>query len=250
MLSHRHLETALECPVCATVPQTTPIFQCGNGHTICNSCHDQVENCPSCRSPLDVVIRNLLAEHLLEMVLTRCSFYRRGCEGKFSREERLAHEKDCIYREVNCPKKGCSSKTLFKSLTKHFAAQHDGDVTTVLLKYLACNEPESSIRSLMSHFGAALTTPKHIHVEEDDEDDCSGTFTVDMYLTSRPPSLLMIGGFRIVVSYQGVPRICYNCFGRGHSKAICRNEKAPWNRYKRILKRVYGLGSEFTGLTE
>jgi hypothetical protein len=135
-------------------------------------------------------------------------------------------------------------------LRKHFAAQHEGDVTTVLLKYLACDEAESSIRNLMSHFGTVLTTPRHIHVDDDDEDECSGTFTVDMYLTSRPPSLLMIDGFRIVVSYPGVQKTCFNCFARGHNKSICRNEKAPWIRYKRILKRVYGLGSEFTGLIE
>ncbi len=250
MLSQKQLETILECPVCAAVPHSTPVYQCDNGHNICNACIEKVESCPSCRSPLDGKIRNMLAEHFLEMVLTRCSYYRRGCEEKLSRAERLAHEKDCIYRDVKCPKKDCSSKTLFKSLRKHFEAQHEDEVTTVLLKYLACGEPEPLIQSLMSVFGTALTTPRHIHVGDDDDDDCSGTFTVDMYLTSKPPSLLMIDGFRIVVSYPGVLKVCFNCFARGHSKKICRNAKAPWIRYKRILKKVYGLGSEFTGLTE
>ena len=41
-MSIRELEEALECPVCAKVPQSTPIFQCQNGHMICKTCHAKI----------------------------------------------------------------------------------------------------------------------------------------------------------------------------------------------------------------
>lgn len=39
----------LECPVCldALIP---PIYQCHEGHALCNECRNKVKVCPSCRS--------------------------------------------------------------------------------------------------------------------------------------------------------------------------------------------------------
>ena len=58
-----------ECPVCLVemIPPTK-IFQCINGHSLCEKCKDNVTTCPSCRVSLggNAMSRNILAESLIE----------------------------------------------------------------------------------------------------------------------------------------------------------------------------------------
>ena len=43
-------EINLECPVCLTVPRSTPIYQCGNGHLLCKDCKPRLRECPICKT--------------------------------------------------------------------------------------------------------------------------------------------------------------------------------------------------------
>ena len=56
----------LECPVCRDVPKSLPIYQCLQGHIICNSCYPKLNNCPVCRVILSPQIRALTAEKILQ----------------------------------------------------------------------------------------------------------------------------------------------------------------------------------------
>ena len=56
----------LECPVCRDVPKSLPIYQCRQGHIICNSCYPKLNNCPVCRVILSPQIRALTAEKILQ----------------------------------------------------------------------------------------------------------------------------------------------------------------------------------------
>ena len=49
----RSMREHLECPVCVSVPRGT-IFQCNNGHILCQECHEKVEACPTCRDLFSV----------------------------------------------------------------------------------------------------------------------------------------------------------------------------------------------------
>ena len=65
------LTKLLECPVCLDeMRPPVKIFQCSNGHAICEHCKDNpnVKLCPTCRVVFtrDNVTRNILAESMAE----------------------------------------------------------------------------------------------------------------------------------------------------------------------------------------
>ena len=54
-MASANLDFELECSVCFNVPTAnTKIFQCGNGHLLCDQCHAKLESCPSCKKRLYV----------------------------------------------------------------------------------------------------------------------------------------------------------------------------------------------------
>ena len=61
------LREQLECPVCLSVPNTCPVFQCNNGHLICCNCREKLVTCPVCRVPLGYS-RNLTSEKLISIL--------------------------------------------------------------------------------------------------------------------------------------------------------------------------------------
>ena len=61
------LTSGLECPVC-WVDMRDHIFQCKNGHLVCQTCWRKLKNCPVCRARFNkrVPIRCLFAEQMAE----------------------------------------------------------------------------------------------------------------------------------------------------------------------------------------
>ena len=53
-----------ECNVCLEVPQSSPIFQCKEGHIFCNGCQPKLGKCPVCRKGKIKSI-NLIAQKIL-----------------------------------------------------------------------------------------------------------------------------------------------------------------------------------------
>ena len=62
--------SALECPVCYTIPSEYQIYQCENGHTVCLGCHSKMtsnENCPQCRMKMfKTRFTNFVSEKVLQ----------------------------------------------------------------------------------------------------------------------------------------------------------------------------------------
>ena len=66
------LESIFECPVCQYVPyagnQCGNIYQCHNGHLICQECYERLPDparCPTCREPMAAPpIRNRAVEQV------------------------------------------------------------------------------------------------------------------------------------------------------------------------------------------
>ena len=72
-ISLKKLKSNLECPVCFVVPKVGPIYQCRNGHLLCNECHPKMKRCPLCNIPLEK-LRNLLSEQLVAMIYPEYQF--------------------------------------------------------------------------------------------------------------------------------------------------------------------------------
>lgn len=46
-MNQRQLSEELECPVCCQLPRNPPVYQCENGHLICQVCKPKMnEICP------------------------------------------------------------------------------------------------------------------------------------------------------------------------------------------------------------
>ena len=69
-LSELQVKEDLNCPVCWETPKSAPVFQCPNGHLVCNQCHPKLQKCPICQVPL-AKIRSLICEQLLALAPSR-----------------------------------------------------------------------------------------------------------------------------------------------------------------------------------
>jgi hypothetical protein len=78
------IKEMVECPVCMNVPDSPPIYQCGNGHILCKACKAQLTHCPTCRQPLGN-LRSLVAEKLIEKIPVRCTFAEHGCDVRWGK---------------------------------------------------------------------------------------------------------------------------------------------------------------------
>jgi hypothetical protein len=76
------IEEMVECPVCFQVPESPPIYQCGNGHILCKTCKARLTDCPTCRQPLGNS-RCLVAEKLIEKIPVLCTFAKHGCDARW-----------------------------------------------------------------------------------------------------------------------------------------------------------------------
>lgn len=116
----------LECPVCLDTMKP-PIFQCQNGHSVCNNCKGELSSCPTCRGAL-IDTRNLIAEQLAYKVIHPCNNSARGCYEKMSLEDLKKHEAVCSYRLYEClvaKENGCTWTGLRSDILNHTAEKHD-----------------------------------------------------------------------------------------------------------------------------
>ncbi len=61
-----------KCPICFEIPEKE-IFQCQNGHTICDVCVQCLSLCPQCRVGLKPAkIRNRALEEILDLMTFDC----------------------------------------------------------------------------------------------------------------------------------------------------------------------------------
>ena len=60
-----YLRDLLECPVCTETIKSLPVYQCANGHALCNDCIEKLNNCPICRNDSSLV-RSLKLENIVQ----------------------------------------------------------------------------------------------------------------------------------------------------------------------------------------
>ncbi|CAL8114761.1 unnamed protein product [Orchesella dallaii] len=91
------LKDYINCPICYGVPENE-IFQCPDGHTVCEPCSRNLVACPQCRVPYGArKIRNRALEAILNCQEFECQFRDLGCAAKFSRKYINSHIHHCQY---------------------------------------------------------------------------------------------------------------------------------------------------------
>ena len=60
-----YLRDLLECPVCMESIKSVPVYQCANGHVICEDCIEKLTNCPICRND-SAPVRSLKLEKTVQ----------------------------------------------------------------------------------------------------------------------------------------------------------------------------------------
>ena len=60
-----NIRDPLECPVCTETIKSLPVYQCANGHALCNDCIEKLNNCPICRNDSSLV-RSLKLENIVQ----------------------------------------------------------------------------------------------------------------------------------------------------------------------------------------
>lgn len=96
----------LQCPVCYEL-LGPPVWQCREGHPLCNSCRQQIVSgrCPTCRTTDNVLIRCLALEQLLQTMRVRC---KHGCGSMIDFERKHEHEQFCERRPARCFDNSCA----------------------------------------------------------------------------------------------------------------------------------------------
>ena len=123
MLSLDDIEDVLECVICLEFPRTTPIYQCDNGHVLCNTCHGRVTDCPTCRGRLGKV-RCLAMEKVLAKFPLPCKFNQYGCSVILEQKQLQQHEQICCCKPASCPLPDCSKIISGKEVMEHLYEKH------------------------------------------------------------------------------------------------------------------------------
>ncbi|CAB3253623.1 unnamed protein product [Arctia plantaginis] len=117
-----------ECPVCMET-MSAPIFQCQSGHSLCNSCTQNLmpPMCPICRQPL-TQMRNWQLEDIIAKAKVPCANKAAGCVYTMVSRDMEEHLKECIFREMDCPFGvafgKCSWSGKLKDMMEHFKERH------------------------------------------------------------------------------------------------------------------------------
>uniref|UniRef100_A0A1E1XGR1 E3 ubiquitin-protein ligase n=1 Tax=Amblyomma aureolatum TaxID=187763 RepID=A0A1E1XGR1_9ACAR len=98
------MDTLLDCTVCSELV-LPPIHQCPNGHLLCSSCREKVDDCPTCREPMGN-IRNLQLEKAVRKMSFCCKYKDCGCPLKLPLTDHVWHDEVCEFRPVPCPYPG------------------------------------------------------------------------------------------------------------------------------------------------
>jgi len=114
----------LECPVCKVVPREGPIYECPNGHLVCQEC--KRGTCPICREAMGHH-RSLLAVALIEKIYHECKHDE--CDEVFKLENLSDHEKLCKHRTVSCPDDTCDKKLALSKLVDHLKSSRTCSVS-------------------------------------------------------------------------------------------------------------------------
>jgi len=164
-----NLTKLIECPVCLQFPTLGKVFQCQNGHIVCQSCHKRLVICPICRDPLPG-FRCKIAEQILSKIPTPCPFAEYGCPQIFrNMSEKRKHIKICLFREIVCPVCSCPKQISISKIGSHIARHYHSDDHTI--NFLEKGRVSLTMAFVEPDLMAVdwFIRPSHLRSEEDEE---------------------------------------------------------------------------------
>jgi len=100
-ITSRDVLEELKCPVCVEF-MMPPIPMCQNGHNVCNTCRQKVNQCPTCKVEF-LESRCWILENIIQKIKYRCQYYVNGCDFVSTAQFIKSHEAECPDRPFNCP---------------------------------------------------------------------------------------------------------------------------------------------------
>ncbi|CAH0553987.1 unnamed protein product [Brassicogethes aeneus] len=123
-----HILKLLECPVCMETMRA-PIYLCSNGHSVCFSCKEELEQCPTCKGWW-ANIRNYFMENFTKNIKYPCKYKKSGCNEIVIESQLGKHEAKYPSRIYQCPM-DCFETGNFEFILKHLKTNHkDMEFTT------------------------------------------------------------------------------------------------------------------------
>lgn len=93
--SDEELPEDFVCPICFEL-LVGQVFQCVNGHVICEKCVKSVLSCPQCRIEYNgAPIRVRVLENMLDRMSFNCKYKKKGCTQMLKRADLFTHNETC-----------------------------------------------------------------------------------------------------------------------------------------------------------
>ena len=128
-----------KCPVCVEY-MMPPIPVCQNGHNICNTCRQKVNQCPNC-TQMFLESRCWLLENVIQKNKYRCQYYNEGCDFVSTAHFIKSHEAECRDLPFNCPfSVVVTKKFLLERSHKWYVGPH------FVQAHSSCCNPRNDIR--------------------------------------------------------------------------------------------------------
>jgi len=121
----KKVRACLECPICYSFMNGN-IYQCAEGHSICQTCLPKCNTCPYCRQT--GYTRNRILEDFLGDYTVSC--HHQGCDHVCKRRFMQDHVNTCVFMPQKCP---CCSDVIDRnvsSIRQHFEEKHGAKFST------------------------------------------------------------------------------------------------------------------------
>lgn len=115
----KEVKANLECKICFN-DMSGKIYQCVNGHVICDDCKSKCKSCPYCKETISN--RNLVLERLLQNYTIACPYS--GCGLKCKNSIMSNHKLSCAFKPINCPFCDTSVAGNEESVLAHLIEKH------------------------------------------------------------------------------------------------------------------------------
>lgn len=136
----------------------------------------------------------------------------------------------------------------------------DNWIRWVKIEQTGLDADRARLTNLLSKFGTVLTDINELTIEfkdevvdsDDDPDELvvlgTGKFEVQIQIVTHIPQYLPAFGRKMKIHYKGIEKQCTNCYGAGHYKANCKEERVEWIEYVCWFRENYPeVGPELLG---